>query len=385
MTRAELCHALQAPDDTPAGELLACWQQRRSEVGAALALESSPKPVKLRLRGEMQRLEAAEPIATQLRIAAEFERFYAEYLAEQSKRIPVHGVLALCLAKARDLVPQIIDPELRFRCEKKLAASSSTALPISDPVAPAPSDEPGSRLELRPVEAGNSQSDRDGSIRLIARSQFTLGRQGAADFVTRFRPETPENLRKTSTISRVNTTLFLAEDHVWIQDGQICEAGPPRPSRNGTLIDEIPLAAPIPLDLSDERRLRLGQFGFEVKVRAFPTDGDAAAPAGCVGFAAVGPRQPGTGSDRFDARILWMLSEVIIGSGARAAIRLPPPAPLVAARIGYSQQIFHLELPGNAPSLVTLDGARCEPGSRLRLNDDQDLCIHHQRFKLRLI
>jgi hypothetical protein len=374
MTRAELCHALQAPDDTPAGDLLASWQQRRSELGAALASEASPKPVKQRLRGEMQRLAAAEPIAAQLRVAAEFERYYAEYLAEQSKHQPARGVLALCLTKAQSLVPHITDPELRFRCEKTLAAGSSSPAPLAGPVEPAPAAVAHEVLELRPVGSDASRLNRELTIRLIARPRFTLGRQSAADFVARFLPETPENLQKTSTISRVNTTLFLSNNQVWVQDGQAGEGGAPRPSRNGTFLDEVPISHPRPLNLSEEPRLRLGQFGFEVKVHPFPGDRAADAPAGCLGF----------GSDPFDARILWMISDVLLGSGSQAAIRLPPAAPLAAARILHSNGIFQLQILPAASTLVAIDGQRCEPGTRLRLNDDQDLNIHHQRFKLRL-
>jgi hypothetical protein len=384
MTRAELCHALQAPDDTPAGDLLASWQQRRSELGAALASEASPKPVKLRLRGEMQRLAAAEPIAAQLQVAAEFERYYAEYLAEQSKHQPARGVLALCLTKAQSVVPHITDPELRFRCEKTLAAGSSPAAPLAGPAAPAPPAVAHEVLELRPVDSDESRLNRELAIRLIARPRFTLGRQSAADFVARFLPETPENLQKTSTISRVNTTLFLSNHQVWVQDGQGGEGGAPRPSRNGTFLDEVPISHPLPLNVSEEQRLRLGQFGFEVKVHPFAGDRAAEAPAGCLGFEAAGKRQRGSGSDPFDARILWMISDVLIGSGPSAAIRLPPAAPPAAARILHSNGIFQLQILPAASALVAIDGQPCEPGTLLRLNDDQDLTIHHQRFKLRL-
>jgi hypothetical protein len=208
-------------------------------------------------------------------------------------------------------------------------------------------------------------------IHLVARPRFVLGRRRASvDFATIFLPENDANRQKNETISRINTTFFIKDNQIWVQDGEILPDGKTRPSTNGTIIDAQSITAPIALHFTKERRLKLGQFGYELAVLQLPAvspDGPVARaatdtalttkptrmlpqrPLGCLRFLPVGCREMAVAA-------VWLFSEATIGSAAQCAVRLEQPGlPPVTVRFHHWQDSFWLEVPAGGASAVTLD------------------------------
>jgi hypothetical protein len=223
---------------------------------------------------------------------------------------------------------------------------------------------------------------------MVARPHFTLGRLESADYPVRYLPETEDNRRKTSTISRINATLFLRGRQIWVQDGQMAEDGSSQPSRNGTVVDdERLLRAAAPLDLSTDRRIRLGQFGFEVRAVWLPPGaprGSGAQPAapsggpgGCIRFF---PPPPEAAS----VILIWILSSAGLGSGPGAAIRLGQSFPAIAARIHHGSGRFWLETPPAPKSVLSLDGRPLAAGEFVSLQAAHQLRLGPLKYSLRL-
>jgi hypothetical protein len=359
MTRLELCEELRAPAETPPGPLAAAWEQRRLDLLAAASADGNARPVKMRLRRELSRLDEAAAIARQLRVAGEIGRYLDDVDAEWASPAPRRSVMRLCIDKARPLLADLVDPELHYEWEKRMAAAAER-LAAEPPRGPAP----GTVLELIPASPDMMLP----AVRLVARPTFTLGRQAGADLTTRFGPETEENRRKTSTISRINTTLFVRAGQIYAQDGGMEPDGTRRPSLNGTLADDQRLTGAVPLDFTREHHLKLGQFLFEVS---------AVRLGGCARFLPVSsPAAPIAG--------VWLFSEATLGSSLDAAVVLECGAPPLAARIQYRDTGFWLSVPHDGESVVTLDRQRREAGEAVPLQAAHELEVGDAKFILQL-
>jgi hypothetical protein len=360
MTRQELCDELQAPGDSPPGPLLAAWERRRCELAAAAAADGNAKPVKLRLQRQLGRLDEGAAIAGQLRIAANIARYMAELEAERAKPAPRRAVIRLCLDKARPLLAGLADADLLFEWEKRLEEEEERL--AASPVRAAPLA--GTVLELIPL----GSDGRIPTVRFVARPCFTLGRQTGADLPTRFGPETAENRQKTSTISRVNATLFQRGQQICVVDGRMESDGTARASRNGTLVDDRCVTEAIPLDFQREHRFKLGQFFFEVS---------AVRLEGCVRLVPVTqPTAPIAGA--------WLFSEATLGSSPDAAVVLAGSLPPIAARIQYREGGFWLAVPPSLGSAVALDRAVRSAGEIVPLQGAHELMLGDIGFRLQI-
>lgn len=406
MSLEELCAQLQAPVDTAPGALVAAWESRRSDLTAALAQGGNAKPVKLRLQQELRRSEEGAGVVAQLRVAAHIARYLAELEAERAKPAPARATLRLCLDKAKPLLNELPEGELRFEWEKRWTSAEESLAAKQPPLAAVPRPEAptatgagaGTILELRPLEIEGTLRRSAPTVRIVARTHFTLGRKASADFTTQFWPESEENRQKTSTISRINTTLFFRGRQVCIQDGQIGEDGAAIPSTNGTIVDDQRIGAATVLNFAKERRLKLGQCLFEVRALQFPATSAESPwterpnpasyvrqtpalpdrPSGCIRFWPVSLRHaPVIG--------IWIFSEVALGSGAGAAVMLDRSLPAVAGRIHYFDGGFWLGVPDDGKSVVTLDWRRRSAGDIVPLQAGHELHFAEIGFGVKLL
>jgi hypothetical protein len=404
MSPEELCAQLQAPVDTAPGELVAAWERRRADLAAALAQGENAKPVKLRLQQELRRCEEGAGVVAQLRVAADVAKYLAELEAERAKPAPARAMLRLCLDKARPLLNELPEGELRFGWEKRWASAEESLAAKQPPLAVVPRPEAptgagaGTILELRPLEIEGTLRRSAPTVRIVARTHFTLGRKGSADFTTQFWPESEENRQKTSTISRINTTLFLRGRQVCIQDGQIGDDGAAIPSKNGTIVDDQRIGAATVLNFAKERRLKLGQCLFEVRALQFPATSaespwtERPNPASCARQTPALPDRP-SGCIRFWPASLrhapvigiWIFSEVALGSGAGAAVMLDRSLPAVAGRIHYFDGGFWLGVPDDGKSVVTLDRRRRSAGDIVPLQAGHELRLGEIGFDVNLL
>ena len=104
-------------------------------------------------------------------------------------------------------------------------------------------------------------SDGGTPIRLVARTQFSIGRSRAeADLVARFLPETSENATRTHELGRVHVLGEIIGGVPALRDGNGTQ-----PSANGSTFDARPLNANSPTALRQRGVLDLaGRFAFEV-------------------------------------------------------------------------------------------------------------------------
>jgi len=217
------------------------------------------------------------------------------------------------------------------------------------------------------------------------------------DFVAAFLPENPENRQKTEMISRVNTTLFLKGNQIMLQDGEMTEEGKFKASTNGTILDGQTVAEPVPVNFTKERRIRLGQSGYELTVLQLPAVSPGGPltpptatlstqptlvlsqrPLGCLRFRPVSCR---------DVRVaaVWMFSEAAVGSDPHSAVVLNVPGvPLLAARFHHWKDGFWLEVPVEGKSVITLDGRQRAAGDVVPLQPLHQLRIGDLSYELRV-
>jgi len=254
-------------------------------------------------------------------------------------------------------------------------------------------------LQLVPVRIEGTLRQPAPPIHLVARPRFVLGRRRASvDFATVFLPENEANRQKNETISRVNTTFFLKGNQIWVQDGEVLAEGKVKPSTNGTIIDGQSITAAIALNFAKERRLKLGQFGYELAVLQLPAvspDGPLAVPAaitistqptqmvpqrplGCLRFLPVTCRE-------VVVTAVWLLSEATLGSAPQCAVRLEQPGlPPVAVRFHHWQDGFWLEVPAGGASAVALDEHRLAAGEVLPLQPAHIIRLGNLNYELRI-
>ena len=378
------------------------------------------------------------PVAS-ANVRSRIDGYFAEVEAELAKPEPGRGVIRLCLGRLKPLVGEIQDETVRFNYEKHLvqiedrmglrvstapfffakppapgtpAAEEAMAEPRRAGQAPrsappprssaAPSSGParGTLLVLSPQRGdGGGSRQPPGPIQFVARSRFLLGRRRASvDFATLFLPENDENRRKNETISRVNTTLFIKDNQIWVQDGETQPDGKVKPSTNGTVLDGQPVTVAKAFSFAKERRLKLGQQNYELAVLHLP----AAAPGGPP--IATGPAtlstQPTqvvsarlTGCVRFlpvtcrEAPVLavWLFTDAAVGSDPQSAVRLDlaglAPA---AARFHHWQDGFWLEFPAGGKSRLVLDGRQLTAGEAVPLQATHVLRLGELAYDLRI-
>lgn len=372
-------------------------------------------------------------------LADRIEAYFAEVAAELAKPDPGRGVIRLCLGKLKPLVEEIKDEAARYGFEKRLVQiedrlglrvstapflfakdrklpggktddkggagpapwESGGPMPAPPPAPPsgaAPAPVRGTLLQLTPARVEGTLRQPGPPVHLVAKPRFLLGRRRASvDFVTWFLPENAENRQKTDTISRVNTTLFLKGNQIWVQDGELLENGKTKPSAHGTIIDGQAITTAHALNFTKERRLKFGQYGYElaaVQLPAVSPGGPRATPAatlstqptqalpqrplGCVRFLPITCREVYVAA-------VWMFSEASLGSGAQCAVRLDSPnLPPVAVRFHHWQDGFWLEVPAGGKSVVTLDGRELAAGAAVPLQAVHQLRLGDFEYELRV-
>jgi hypothetical protein len=255
----------------------------------------------------------------------------------------------------------------------------------------------GTLLRLIPKRTEGTLRFPSPPIHLVARPRFILGRQRSkADFHTWFLPETPANEAKTNTISRLNTTLYLKGIQTWVQDGgEVLENGQVKPS-TGTVIDGQRITTGVHLNFTKERRLRLGESGYELKALHLP----AVAPDGPMSASMTGtvsglptvkltPRALGcirflpASSPEALVYAIWMFSEATLGSDPQSAVILEGRGlPPVAARFHYWEGGFWLEVPTGAKSFVSLDGRPLAAGDVRALQTSHEFKLGDLNYEL---
>lgn len=119
--------------------------------------------------------------------------------------------------------------------------------------------ERGTVCKLTPRANGTTR------IHLIARPSFRIGRSAKqADFIARFLPDTPENVERTSELSRVHVLLEFGIGGITLRDGDGA-----RPSHNGSTLEDVPLSSDRPMPLGMGGVLSLGSH-YRMNVTPMP-------------------------------------------------------------------------------------------------------------------
>ena len=358
-------------------------------------------------------------------VAARLQSYFAEISVERAKPRPARGVVRLWLRKIEALIDLLEDEVSRLSYEKRLVEVEYWlegshppwgSKEIPDPVPPPNPGTPpnpvapprpivkpctGTLLQFLPKALEGTLRRKCPPIHFIARSRFILGRQrNKSDFVTWFLPNSTANQQKTDTISRVNTTLFSKGNQLWIQDGEILPEGKSKPSV-GTVVDgQAITAAPLQLNFTKERTLRIGQSGYEIKAIHLP----AVAPEGPLSGV---PDATNTGGDetvivnarpygsmRFqsvscsEVEVLpvWLFSDATIGSDVNCAVPLEGYGlPLLALRVHFWEQGFWLTLPGKSQCIVKLDGIQIAEEEAMALQSSHTLDLGALQFELKVV
>jgi hypothetical protein len=254
----------------------------------------------------------------------------------------------------------------------------------------------GVLLKLIPSPLKGSGQPPGPPIHLVARPRFVLGRRlESVDFAACFFPDNPENRQKTMVISRVNTTLFLKGNQILVQDGELVEESKFKASMNGTVIDGKTITTAVPIDFTKERRLWLGQSGYEMTVvqlpavapggplipptatlSTHPTMVLSQRPLGCLRFRPVACREVRVAA-------VWMFSEAAIGTDAQSAVVLDAPGvPPLAVRFHHWKDGFWLEVPLEGKSVVILDGRQRAAGDVVPLQALHQLGLGPLNYEL---
>ncbi len=363
------------------------------------------------------------------------EGYFAEIATEQGKPDPGRGVIRLCLGKLKPLVDEITDEAARYGYEKRLVqieermglrvstapffyakdrpppavkpeggglepGPAVRAAPQSPPPAEStPGPARGTLLELSPMRGEGTLRQSGPPIHFVARPRFVLGRRRASvDFAATFLPENDENRRKNETISRINTTFFVKDSQIWVQDGELQADGKVKPSTNGTIVDGQQITVAKALSFTKERRLKVGQHNYELAVLQLP----AAAPEGPPLAAAAGPlstlptqvasREPAgclrflpTTNREVAVVAVWLFTDAAVGSDPQSAVRLEPAGlPPVAARFHHWQGGFWLEAPPGGKSAVMFDERRLAAGEVVPLQAAQVLRLGELSYEVRV-
>ena len=305
-------------------------------------------------------------------------------------------------APAAPAAPAVAQPPVQAVVESALpglsippfAAGSRAIGKSSVPARPLP----GMILKLVPQQPEGTAQPPGPPIHLVARPRFALGRRlESVDFAGCFFPDNAENRQKTMAISRVNTTLFLKGNQIMVQDGEFVEDGKYKASMNGTVIDGQIITTAVPVDFTRERRLWLGQSGYELAVLHLPgvapggplvpptatlstqpTMVLSKRPLGCLRFRPVTCREVRVAA-------VWLFSEAVIGSGAQSAAVLDAPGiPPLAVRVHHWKDGFWLEVPMEDKSVVTLDGRSRASGDVVPLQAVHQIGIGPLKYELRV-
>lgn len=344
------------------------------------------------------------------------ESYFTEISLERTKPVPARGVVRLWLQKIGTLIEQLPDEPARLGYEKRVV-DIEYWLDGSQPPWPKPVNvkeepksppqpklpqkpAPGTLLQLLPKSVDGTLRRTGSPIHFVARPRFILGRQRSkADFVTWFLPATPANQQKTDSISRVNTTLLVKGNQLWIQDGEALAEGKAKPSV-GTVVDDQALTTtPLQLNFTKERRLKLGQSGYELNALHLPAvspEGPLGGPSpldtassqatvvlpsrpfGCLRFQSVSCREVAV-------LAVWLFSEASLGADASCAVMLDGAGlPPVALRIHHWEQGFWLAVPGSGKSKVRLDGQPLAGGEVRALQAAHELTLGTLHYELKI-
>lgn len=307
------------------------FEKRVVEIEERLVLDVKPQPARpsgaseppCAVPASVPRRPSTPPVAApppvpRPEVVARLEAYFVEIDAEMAKPKISRAVVQRCMDGIGSLLGQIPDETARKGYEKRIAQledrlsrtrspfdsqrEGKGAGPAVPPAVPAVAGGPGqprspqpipeaaappkageklvrgTLLQLIPTRGQGTLRKAGTPIHLVARPCFLLGRRRTSvDFVTAFLPENAENRLKTDTISRTNTTFFVKDNQIWVHDGGLLADGKIKPSMNGSFIDGQAISAPVALDFAKERRLKLGQFGFELAVQhlaAIAPEGD---------------------------------------------------------------------------------------------------------------
>ncbi len=424
----------------PAPGVIELLSRKLIPIVASIADEEQRLPFELRLAELASRIKPPPPpppppppsappfsASSAANIDERLEGYFRQIEPEAGKSQPSFGRAKIWLEKIEQLIEQIPDPDKRFAFEERVVEikyrlkgesrapwsgdTSRRTNPIAPPLPPSPSrpvSPPGAAtpaaglvLEFKPRAEEGTLRKPGAPIVFVARPRFVIGRQrNKADFVAWFLPESPANQLKTDSISRVNTTFQCKGAQLWVQDGEILPDGQAKPSA-GSFIDGHALEAkPLQLNFTKERRLRVGQAGYEISVLQLPATLPAPSPAaaadmentasaqatvmltakptGCVRFHSVSCREVVT-------HAVWIFTHAAIGAGPENAVVLEGAAlPSVALHVFHAQGGFWLGVPAASPCKVQVDGATLTAESARPLGPLQVLRLGALQFDLKV-
>ena len=238
---------------------------------------------------------------------------------------------------------------------------------------------------LRLIPAGGTPQ-----IRLVARPQFRIGRSHSlADWIARIMPDTPENERRTSQLSRVHALGEVSEGRPAFRDGS-----GEHPSVNGSTFDGRPLTAGRPAPVRHGAQLRLGEhFTLNVLPLIAATDDflienlgawsgfgfgePAAEPRGAVVFA------PPT-VEPVIREAVWMFTRLDFALHRQGYPEWMPPSrknPAAFLRYGGCFWLVNAGLPTGS---VRLENEALERGEAAPLASGQTLQLGAEKFTLEL-
>lgn len=365
-------------------------------------------------------MEGSVPSLPPHDVSGRLQSYFAEIDKERAKKPPARGVVRLWLQKIAPLIEHLPDESARLDYEKRIVEieywldgsrppwQTPSSPPVKTEPKPAPPSDlpakpaPGSLLQFLPKPSEGTLRHSGSPIHFVARPRFVLGRQRSkSDFVTWFLPQSPANQQKTDAVSRVNTTLFLKNHQVWVHDGEDTGDGKVKASV-GTQIDGKAITTePLALNFTKERRLRLGQSGYEVAAIQLPAEFPAG-PRGVTGKASddtasseatvVLPKGP-LGCLRFKGMscpevlvtAVWIFSEASLGTDAGCAVNLDGTGiPAVALRVFHAEGGFWLLVPAGSMGNVLLDGRPLAAGRVQPLQAAHQLVLGSLHFELKV-
>jgi len=172
-------------------------------------------------------------------------------LREAGNAVLRRTLLAMPHTDCQTLWRDLLDAQAEFQHLVPPLASStlpgSRTLRIPEPLLAGA--QPGVVLKLEPADAHSP------SIRLVARSRFTIGRSPQqADFVTRLQPDNETNDALNNRLSRIHSHLEITPEGLQARDGN-----GKGPSLNGSSLNGQPLLPDPATPLADRSLLWLGK------------------------------------------------------------------------------------------------------------------------------
>ncbi len=224
--------------------------------------------------------------------------------------------------------------------------------------------------------------------RFISRALFRFGRSAEeADFVASFQPETPANVTRTKSISRVHAIAEVQNEQLTLRDGNGSKA-----SVNGSKLDGIPLSAKNPTVLEKPGVLSLGREYF---LRLVPVGSPGAweivNPVGWLNFDQLAPPVLGAvliapvGAQPACIPIVWLLNRIGFHlDGAGQIIMDDEVNSVSSAMFFFQSSCFLLANLSLTAAQLSIDGWPIAKWEAVPLRTGQALRIGRRTFAVRV-